>query len=127
MNDYSPYTLPTIDFVGGETQDLSFNVYFYKNHRPFSLTGCTSNFSIVSFNNRAGAPILDKQMEAIFNEAGTSNNVLIVTLNPTETVDLSGKYIYQITIRDIDGDVEIPKQGILYITNNINKGFIRQG
>lgn len=25
---YNPYTLPTIDFVGGETQDLAFNVYF---------------------------------------------------------------------------------------------------
>lgn len=49
-----------------------------------------------------------------------------VTLSPIETVDLSGKYIYQIIIRDIDGDVEIPKQGILYITNNINKNFIRQ-
>lgn len=126
MNDHNPYTLPTIDFVGGETQDLSFNVYFYKNNRPFSLTGCTSNFSIVSCNNRGGAPILNKQMDSIFNEAGTSNNVLIVTLEPTETVDLSGKYVYQITIRDIDGDVEIPKQGILYITNNINKSFISQ-
>lgn len=122
----SPYTLPTIDFVGGETQDLAFNVYFYKNNKPFSLTGCTSNFSIVSFNNKAGVPVLTKTMGANFNEAGTSNNVLTVTLEPTETVDLSGKYIYQITIRDIDGDVEIPKQGILYITNNINKSFISQ-
>lgn len=60
-------------------------------------------------------------MESIFNNEGTYDNVLTVTLSPTETVDLSGKYIYQIIIRDIDGDVEIPKQGILYITNNINK------
>lgn len=126
MTDHNPYTLPTIDFVGGETQDLSFNVYFYKNGKPFSLTGCTSNFAIVSFNNKGGAPILNKQMDSIFNEAGTSNNVLVVTLEPTETVDLYGKYIYQITIRDIDGDVEIPKQGILYVTNNINKSFISQ-
>ena len=51
----TPYTLPTIDFVGGETQDLMFNVYFYKNHRPFSLTGCSANFAIVSFTNKLGA------------------------------------------------------------------------
>lgn len=121
----SPYTLPTIDFVGGETQDFMFNVFFYKNGRPFSLTGCTANFAIVSFTNKMGKPILTKSMEAIFNDEGTINNVLTVTLEPKETVELCGKYIYQIQIQDIDGDVEIPKQGLLYITNNINRGFIR--
>ena len=58
--------------------------------------------------------------------SGAHDNVLRVTLTPSETVDLFGKYIYQISIRDIGGDVEIPKQGVLYITNNINKGFIKQ-
>ena len=37
---------------------------------------------------------------------------------------MSGKYIYQITIKDISGDVEVPKQGIFLVVNNINKGFI---
>lgn len=124
--DYSPYTLPTIDFVGGETQSLSFNVYFYKNKQPFSLTGCTCNFSIVSYTNKRGSPILSKQMESAFNGDVTSDNVLTVTLTPAETVDLCGKYIYQVIIRDVRGDTEIPNQGILYITNNINKSFIRQ-
>ena len=123
--EYNPYTLPTIDFVGGETQDLVFNLFFYKNKRPFSTTGVSANFAIVSFTNKMGTPILTKPMEGDFNDEGTINNVLTVTLEPSETVGLNGKYIYQIQIRDIDGDVEIPKQGILYITNNINKGFIR--
>ena len=123
--EYNPYTLPTIDFVGGETQDLVFNLFFYKNKCPFSTTGVSANFAIVSFTNKMGTPILTKPMEGAFNDEGTINNVLTVTLEPSETVGLNGKYIYQIQIRDIDGDVEIPKQGILYITNNINKGFIR--
>lgn len=122
---YNPYTLPTIDFVGGETQDLAFNLFFYKNKAPFSTTGVSANFAIVSFTNRMGKPILTKPMEGTFNNEGTIDNVLTVTLEPSETVDLNGKFIYQIQIRDIDGDVEIPKQGILYITNNINKNFIR--
>ena len=50
--DYSPYTLPTIDFVAGETQDFAFYTYFYKSHQPFALSGCTANFSIVSFTNK---------------------------------------------------------------------------
>ena len=73
-----------------------------------------------------GTPILTKSMEAIYNDSGTSNNVLTVKLLPNETVELFGKYIYQIIIRDIDGDVEIPNHGILYIINNINKDFIRK-
>lgn len=119
------YTLPTITFVGGETQDLVFYVYSYKGKRPFSLISCDANFAIVSSTNRTGTPILSKQMKVIFNEEGITNNVLTITLDAKETVELSGKYIYQIQIHDLGGDVEIPKQGFMYITNNINKGFIR--
>lgn len=121
----NPYTLPRIEFVGGETQELMFHVYFHSGGHPVSLTECTANFSIVSFTNKMGAPILSKKMDTGFNVEGTAENVLTVTLEPKETVGLYGKYIYQIQIQDIDGAVEIPKQGLLYITNNINKGFIQ--
>lgn len=124
MCDYSPYTLPTIDFVGGETQDLAFHAYFYKNKLPFSFSRCTASFAVVSFTNKTGAPIFTKPMDVVFDDNVLVENVLSVTLDPSDTVDLSGKYIYQISIKDIDGDVEIPKQGILFITNNINKSFI---
>lgn len=123
--DYSPYTLPTIDFIAGESQDLLFHTYFHTGKRPFDMTGCTANFSIVNFLNRMGSPIVSKVMTISEDPALDSNNQLLVHLDTNETVELSGKYIYQIIIRDIDGDVEIPKQGILYITNNINKNFIR--
>jgi len=124
--DYNPYTLPTISFVGGETQDFAFNTYFYKDKKPFNLTGCSCNFAIVTYTNKNGAPILSKAMGSIFNEDGSANNVLTVTLFPEETVDLSGKYIYQITIKDIEGSTEIPNRGIMYITGNIDKNFIKQ-
>ena len=85
--DYSPYTLPTIDFVAGETQDFAFYTYFYKSHQPFALSGCTANFSIVSFTNKTGVPILTKPMESHFNDDVTAENVLAVTLDPLDTVD----------------------------------------
>ena len=113
MDIPNPYTLPTIEFVGGESQELLFNVYFYKNRKPFSMIGCTSNFSVVDFTNKKGSPILNKSMD-------------VLDLTPKETYELSGKYIYQITIRDVNGNVEIPKQGLMYITNNINKSFIQK-
>lgn len=52
-------------------------------------------------------------------------SIIAVTLLPTETVGLYGKYIYQITIQDMSGETEIPSQGILGITNNIDKNIIR--
>lgn len=118
--NYNPYTLPTIDFVGGETQDLLFNVYFHTKDKPFGLAGVTATFAIVNFRNKTGSTVLEKQMTATYNEDDIMN-VLRVTLTPSETVNMSGKYIYQITIRDMNGITEIPKQGILFIINNINK------
>ena len=124
VDEYNPYVLPTISFVGGETQDMAFHVYFHENRRPFGMAGCDANFAIVSYMNKTGEPVLTKPMRAVMNEDGTADNVLTVTLQPQETVDLYGKYIYQISIKDVDGDVEIPQQGILIITHNINKAFI---
>lgn len=127
MNIPNPYTLPAIDFVGGSTQDLMFHCYFYLNKKPFDLFSCTANFSLINYVNKKGAPLVSKQMKisAAPSIDGEICNVLSVTLEPSDTVDLVGKYIYQISIRDISGDVEIPKQGIIHIANNINKPFAR--
>lgn len=121
---YNPYVLPTIDFVAGETQDLAFNIYFYKSSKPYNLEDCLATFSVSSYANKSGSAIISKTMDMRPGSSGT-NNVLVVTLASKDTVDLSGKYIYQITLQDIDGDVEIPKQGILMITNNIDKKLLR--
>ena len=120
--DYNPYTLPTVDFVGGSTQELAFHTFFSQNKRPFDLSTCTANFV-----NKNGTPLISKQMDIIKSEDGdgTVTNVLKVVLLPEETVDLFGKFIYQITIQDISGEIEIPDQGILRIANNINKVFNR--
>lgn len=129
MNIPNPYTLPAMDFVGGSTQDLVFHCYFYVNKRPHDLTSCTANFSIINFVNKKGDPLVSKQMEirSAPDVDGDVNNVLSVTLEPADTVNLpAGKYIYQISIRDISGDVEIPNQGIIHLINNINKSFARQ-
>ena len=125
--DYNPYTLPTVDFVGGSTQELAFNTFFSQNKRPFDLSACTANFAVINFVNKNGTPLISKQMDIIKSEDGdgTVANVLKVVLLPEETVDLFGKFIYQITIQDISGEIEIPDQGILRIANNINKVFNR--
>ena len=114
------YTLPTIEFVGGETEKLFFNMYYKNTRYPFDLEGCEARFSVISYLNRYATPILSKDMEIAAGE--TCDNVLKVILNPSDTVQLNDKYIYQITVRHkTKGIVDIPKQGILYIINNIDK------
>lgn len=127
MDVPNQYTLPTIDFVAGSTQDFAFHCYFYANHKPHDLSSCEANFAIVSFNNKMGTPHIRKDMEIVpgNDTAEGVHNTLNVTLDPKDTVNLpTGKYIYQITIRDISGDMEIPNQGIIYLVNNIDKESI---
>ncbi len=66
------YSLPELDFVGGSSEDLVFHVYCDKtNPKPFGLTGCTANFSIINFVNKNGAPVVSKTMTVRMDESET--------------------------------------------------------
>ena len=127
MNIPNPYTLPVISFVGGSTQELLFHTFYYENNERFDLTYCEANFAIVNYVNKYGMPVLTKKMDIYLDEDTTDQapNTLRVVLNPSDTVALNGKYVYQISIRDKSGRVEIPNQGIMLITNNIDKSYIQ--
>lgn len=120
------YSLPEVCFVGGSSEDFQFNVFYDKDGpKPFNLFGGTAKFSIVNFLNKNSTPLVSKDMEIDMNDEDTHYNVLRVSLEPEDTVDLFGKFVYQITIRDIDGNIDIPHQGIINIHNNIDKPFIK--
>lgn len=124
----NPYTLPTLDFVGGSTQILSFSLYFRVEGVPFDASECEAEFAIVNINNKKStllrkAMVIEPGSDETDGEA--AENVISVTLDPADTVELDGKYIYQITIKDGYGGVDIPNQGIMFITNNIDKNYIR--
>lgn len=128
MNIPDRYTLPQMDFVGGSTQDLVFHCYFHIGRKPHDLSSCSANFAIVNYNHKDEEPLVSKPMTVSSDPGvdGGISNVLRVTLDPADTVDLpNGKYVYQVSIRDVSGDVEIPKHGIMHIINNINKAFAR--
>lgn len=116
------YTLPEISFVGGETQELRFNLK-NKNGTAFDAAGSSSNFSICNYSNKVGTPLLSYTPTLFADEQGVSS-ILVVEIPKADTATLSGKYIYQITIIDLNGDSEIPDQGIMNITRNINQSFV---
>lgn len=94
----SPYKLPTVSFVGGSTQELAFHTYFENNGRPLSMSGCVGYFSIVEYLDRS-LPLLSKTMTITESPVDATDNILRVELEPSDTVDMVGKFIYQVTIK----------------------------
>ena len=121
------YRLPEIYFIGGSSEDLQFDLYSDENkRRPIDLRDGTARFALIDFSNMTGAPLVSKEMDIQINKAQTHYNIVRVSLLPEDTVDLFGKYIYQISLRDADGGIDIPYQGIAMIYNNIDKAFIKE-
>ena len=122
--DQSPYQLPTVTFVGGATQQLAFHTYFEDNGRPLSMRGCTGYFSVAEYLNKS-SPLITKTMDIIESKTDGPDNVLGVGLGASAAVGRGGKFIYQGTIKGSEGDVDIPYQGIMYVTRNIDKPIIK--
>ena len=112
---YKMYSLPEIRFVGGSSEDLQFNLYYDEDKtKPFNLFGGEANFSIVNFINKNSTPLVSKRMELDYVEVDDNDdgvketkyyNVLRISLEPEDTVDLFGKFVYHITLKDVDKNV----------------------
>lgn len=116
------YTLPEISFVGGETQEF----YFYlKNYagEPFDASGSSIDFAICNYSNKTGTPLLTYEPTLLADEEGVAG-VIVLTIPKEDTALLAGKYIYQITIVDMNGKAEIPNQGIMNIAKNIHQDYV---
>ena len=119
------FNLPEIEFIGGSTQIFSFTAYDEQRDLYQRLSECNVRFSVINYSNRNyGSPTImistydtDNKVRIAQNDNGVYCNVE-VELNPEDTFDLSGKYIYQIEIINPEGFVEIPGQGILMIRRN---------
>lgn len=116
------YTLPEINFVGGETNKYEFKL-FRLNGTAYNLPDATASIAITEAVNRCGLPLIIKAVPISASESGDYNRILI-ELHSSDTVNISGKYIYQISIKDSVGRLSVPNQGVLYIAENINKSFI---
>ena len=124
--DCVTYDLPKIEFIGGNTETILLNLWHIgPNDLPhrgtaFNATGCTVTFSVIDFTNKNGQPLLSKAGSLIQDDNGVLSRVT-VTLDSADTLNISGKYIYQVTIKNSDGTPEIPGQGIIHIHQNIDK------
>lgn len=119
------YTLPQIIFIAGQSKTLRWRL-LTRMKFPFNTEGCTGNFAVVDYSDKNGEPLISKSLSFVTGDDKTGmKNIAVVDLLSSDTLGLNGKYIYQITIKDMDGESEIPNQGILLIPHNINESFLR--
>lgn len=119
------YSLPEVMFVAGQSNTLRWRLFTEKNV-PFNAEGCTGNFALVDYSDKYNnEPLVSKSLYFSVDSETSAKNIASVELLPNETLGLYGKYIYQITIKDVDGEVEIPNQGIINIFHNINESFLK--
>lgn len=120
---FEHYSLPTIDFVGGETQELVFHAYAPSSTGkvPFSLSHCRALFTVVDFLNKSGKPVIGPTDMEVRTSGDGTDNLLFIKISSVDTERLEGKFVYQITIQEAEtGDKDIPRQGIMLIARNIN-------
>ena len=118
------YNLPEWRFIGGATQKRNF-VMRSEDGYEYNLADARAQISFVDYMNRRSTPVLVKTATVVVNpDSGTMSNVL-VELSSADTINMVGKYIYQISIQTVTGGVAIPSQGIAYISENIDKSFVR--
>lgn len=109
------YNLPSVQFVGGSFQNIRFHLET-PSVEVFDADSHEVNFSIMRWGYR-GNPSISKRASLIPDRYGYS---IEINLLPSETVYLYGKFIYQVSISDAAGYVEIPGRGIMDIIRNIN-------
>lgn len=119
------YTLPELQFVAGQSNTFRWRLWT-QSKAAFNADGCTGNFAILDFSDQnADEPVLSKPLTFEIGDESGAKNVARLDLSPSDTVDLHGYYIYQITIVDVDDEAEIPGQGRVHIAHNINSGFLK--
>ena len=121
----SLYSLPEINFVGGESKVLQFNLLTVGGN-SFDASDCKVGFAIINYCGLTGEPAVTKEASIVMGDDGV-NNIVSVELVPEDTISLYGKFVYQITLLDHLDRTEIPSQGIMNIARNIHPQFITRG
>jgi hypothetical protein len=101
-------SLPEISFIAGDTQVFEFTVYD-ENSSPIDLSSNTLDWNM-AYYGQPDVVVLNKTPIL-----SATTNVFNVTLDESDTIALSGKFIHQPYIKDYAGNVYRYGQGIITI------------
>ncbi len=110
--------LPTIEIIAGDTCPFIFDLRDI-NHSDIFTYNCTAYLAVAPYVNDDREPVVSK---SITSQKLTNEDDLTFILEPSETIHLRGKYVYQLLLRN-DQRTEI-FEGHLIVYANRNKTAI---
>ena len=103
MTAPNPFTLPQEAIIGGETKTIRLE-------GDYTAASTYAVFILLNYVSKSETPALTREMTV---ESGAVS----IELAAADTRRLYGKYIYQITVANASGQIDV-KQGILFIYRN---------
>lgn len=122
---YDCMSAPTIYEVGGGDITIDFDLKNYHNGSAYNAENCTAQLAISDYLYRT-TPLL-KYEAAIKADLNGVLSVASFVIPASDSVKLSGAYIYQVSIKDASGNFESPMQGKMVICPGINADFVNGG
>lgn len=114
-------TLPPESMIAGTTKKLVLYLYTHNMKKQIDANGMIARFTLTDYVNPSNVPLIIKDCSVSVPE-GEHLAVINVPLTRQDTLNLDGKYIYQVTIND-DNTIEALK-GIMDIARCIDKSDI---
>ena len=109
------FNLEDIRIVGGDYKEFPIHVRDNDRGGLMDVANLQMNFSVALYQNRYGAPVIAKNLSISTDDP----TAFLLVLYPEETKDLSGKYVYQLSIKT-PNDKQESFQGFLYVDKNLN-------
>lgn len=117
----SQMSLPHFHFTGGETKNITIPI-FNKAGNQIDAYGMTARLVISDYVNLNMDPLVIKDCKVIPGDS-SAFAVLFTVLEPKDTVNLSGKFIYQVTGKDVEDAFGV-MQGFMTIAANRDREAI---
>ncbi len=120
------FDLPAIDMIGGSTETFQWNLWYVEpgghenKSNPFNTVNHKVIFSVVPYSSKNEIPSIYKECDTEEDSQGIPS-VATITLVPSDTKSLEGKFLYQLSIQKGNANSETVRQGVLHIWRNLNK------
>ena len=113
------FQLPELNFIGGDFKEIPFYIKDANTGILLDPYDLQVVFSLIEYQFRNDdIPILSKNLEIITSD---DESYFLLTLASDDTIDLKGKFIYQITVKaPSPSEKQESYQGIMIIDRNIN-------
>ena len=116
----SNFALPEISIVGGDHTYLDFEI-FEPEGDAVDVSTMSASFAVIDYTNKFGSPQFTLKASVI--EGDDGRPLFRISLLSELTLNLFGKFIYQLAVKDYKGHTK-HEQGLILINKNIDTNSI---